>query len=154
MITNPSPLSFPGFHPTPGRPAYYDPQRQAWQVFGYAQVQRVLSDSTIFSSQRGRLDPQGDEFKRTGLNNLDPLQYRQLRAQLASTFTPRSVATFEPRIRRLAHDLLDTVIDRGGMEVMSDFATPLPLMIICELLGVPESDYHQLRQWSDASVAM
>jgi cytochrome P450 len=154
MTTSPSPISFPDFCPTPGRSAYYDQERQAWQVFGYAQVQRVLSDSATFSPISLRLGSQGDGHKRTSLNDFDPPQYRQLRAKLASAFTPRSVATFEPRIRRLAHDLLNMVLDRGAMDVISDFAAPLSLTVVCEMLGVPEVDYHQLRQWSDSSMAM
>src|SRR5579864_3865643 len=106
MTTSP----FPDFHPTPGRSAYYDSQLQAWQVFSYAQVQRVLSDFATFSSRlRGRLDPRGG-VESTGLNDLDPPQHRQLRSLVTQAFTPRMVATFEPRIRRLVNDLLDAVI--------------------------------------------
>jgi cytochrome P450 len=61
------------------------------------------------------------------------------------------VATFEPRITRLAHNLLDAVIDRGEMDIISDFAAPFPLIIIAEILGVPASDHRQLQQWSDES---
>ena len=152
MTTNPSSqssISFPNFHPTPGRPAYYDQQRHAWRVFRYAEVQRVLSDFTTFTANRGRLDP-ASQLKRAGLNDLDPPQHRQLRSLVMEAFTPRMVATFAPQITRLAHDLLDAVSDRGEMDVISDFAAPLPLIIISKMLGVPASDHHQLRQLSTA----
>jgi cytochrome P450 len=149
MTTSPSPISFPKFHPTPGKPAHYDQQRHAWQVFRYAEVQRVLSDYTTFTSNRGRLDPEGG-LKRAGINDLDPPQHRQLRSLVTDAFTPRRVATFEPQITRLAHDLLDAVIDRGEMDIISDFAAPLPLIVISRMLGVPASDHDQLRQLSNA----
>lgn len=154
MTTNPSSrssVSFPDFHPTPGLPASYDARRQAWHVFRYAQVQRVLSDYTTFSSNRGRLDPEDRGPNAASLLDLDPPRHRQLRSLIAQVFTPRMVATLEPRIVRLAHDLLDAVIDRGEMDIVSDFAAPLPLIVIDELLGVPASDRRQLMEWSMAS---
>src|SRR5436309_541516 len=83
MTTNPSSqslISFPDFHPTPGQPAYYDQQHQAWHVFRYAQVQRVLSDYTTFSSNRGRLDPEDRGPNTASLNDLDPPRHRQMRS--------------------------------------------------------------------------
>jgi len=149
-----SPVSFPNFHPTPGRPAYYDLQRQAWQVFRYAEVQRVLSDFATFSSNRGKLDPADRGPNMASLVDLDPPRHRQLRSLVTQAFTPRIVATFEPRITRLAHDLLDAVIDRGEMDVVSDFAALLPLIVIAEMLGVPANDHRQLKQWSDATAPL
>jgi cytochrome P450 len=157
MTTDPSSrssVSFPNFHPKPGCPAYYDEQRRSWQVFRYVEVQRVLSDYTTFSSQRGRLDPKGGPDTTANLNSLDPPQHRQLRSLVTQAFTPRMVARLEPQIIRLAHDLLDAVIDRGEMDVISDFAAPLPLTVIAEMLGMPASDHARLREWSDASVAI
>ncbi|HET8844673.1 MAG TPA: cytochrome P450, partial [Ktedonobacteraceae bacterium] len=152
MTPNPSsPVSFPGFHPTPGRPASYDEQRQAWRVFRYAEVQRVLSDFTTFSSNRGALDPEDRGPNVASLNDLDPPRHRQMRVLVTQAFTPRVVATFEPRVVRLAHELLDAVIDQGKMDIISDFAARLPLIVISEMLGVPAGDYAQLRRWSDES---
>ena len=152
MTMNPpsqSPVSFPNFHPTPGRPAYYDEQRHAWQVFRYEQVQRVLSDYTTFTSNRRGLDP-GGGVKRAGLNDLDPPHHRELRNLVTQAFTPRIVATFEPQIVRRTHDLLDAVIEQGEMDIIGDFAAPLSLTVISEVIGVPASDHHQLRQLSIA----
>jgi cytochrome P450 len=157
MTTNPSspsPVSFPDFYPTPGRPTFYDQQRQAWQVFRYAEVERVLSDYTTFSSKRGKLDPQDRGRNSASIVDLDPPRHRQLRSLVTQAFTPRMVETFEPRIIRLAHDLLDAVIDREEMDVMRDFATPLPMRVIAEMVGVPASDLALLRQWSLAAAPM
>jgi len=157
MTTNPSSqsaISFPNFHPTPGLPAYYDEQAQSWQVFRYAQVQRVLSDFATFSSRRGKLATNDEGPNTSSLNDLDPPQHQQLRALVMQAFTPRIVATFEPRITHLVNKLLEAVIDRREMDVISDFSALLPLIVIAEILGVPVSDHHYLRKLSDASIPM
>jgi hypothetical protein len=64
-------------------------------------------------------------------------------------FTPRVVAALEPRIRELARALLDAVIERGEMDVATDFSIPLPLMVIAEMIGIPTADRPQFRHWSD-----
>src|SRR5204862_4509882 len=112
MTTNSASQSstpFPDFHPTPGLPAYFDPQQQAWHVFRYAQVQRVLSDYATFSSNRGKLDPEDRGANAASMLDLDPPRHRQMRSLVAQAFTPRMVATLEPRITRVVHDLLDAV---------------------------------------------
>jgi cytochrome P450 len=95
-MVNSSASSFPGFHTMPGHPAYYDQQRKAWQVFRYAEVQRVLSDFDTFSSRRdGELTPDtsnGDTARKPGsMIDVDPPRHRQLRSLVAQAFTPRTV---------------------------------------------------------------
>src|SRR5947199_1740355 len=149
-----SAISFPNFHPTPGLPASYDEQAQSWQVFRYDQVQRVLSDFTTFSSRRGKITTDDEGPNANSLNDHDPPQHTQLRALVMQAFTPRVVATFEARILRLANNLLDAVIKRGTMDVIGDFSALLPLIVIAEMLGVPVSDHHYLRELYDASIAV
>ena len=152
--SSPSPVTFPNFNPTPGRSAYYDQQRLTWHVFRYTQLQRVLSDYTTFSSNRGKLDPEDRGANAASLLDLDPPRHRQLRSLVAQAFTPRMVATFDSHIVRLTHNLLDAVIDRGEMDIVSDLAAPLPLSVISEMLGVPTSDHRQLMEWSVASAPL
>jgi cytochrome P450 len=145
------PALFPGFEPSPGRAAYYDEQRQAWQVFRYHEVQRVLSDFTNFSSNRGRLMPSSSVIPTSAsMIELDPPRHNQLRSLVAQAFAPKAVAQLEPAIISLAHQLLDAVIDQGEMDVVKDFAALLPLLVICRLLGTPEEDRQQMRLWCDA----
>jgi cytochrome P450 len=140
--------TFPGFELAPGRAAYYDEQRQAWQVFRYYEVQRVLSDYTIFSSNRGRLDTTANTIPTSAsMLELDPPRHNHLRALVAQAFTPKAVAELEPAITNLAHQLLDAVIEQGEMDAVKDFAAPLPLLVINKLLGVPKEDQPQVRQW-------
>lgn len=145
-------VSFPGFAPTPGRPAYFDPDHGAWQVFGYRQVQRVLSDHTVFSSYRGGLDPQDTaDTGSASLTDLDPPRHRQLRSLMSSAFTARSVAQLEEWTEALAEELLAPFLDRGELDVVGDFAHHLPLRVIGRLAGFPTADLEQLREWGHAS---
>jgi cytochrome P450 len=143
--------TFPGYEPTPGRTAYYDEQRQAWQVFRYQEVQRVLSDYTLFTSNRGRLDNAADHIPTSSsMIELDPPRHNHLRSLVAQAFTPKAVTELEPAIRNLTHQLLDAVIEQGGMDAIKDFAALLPLLVINQLLGVPKVDQQRMRQWCSA----
>jgi cytochrome P450 len=128
---------------------YFDKARASWLVFRYDDVQRLLLDTSTFSSQRspnpdGTIDPiNGGSFI-----GLDPPRHRQLRSVMAQAFTPRSIALLEPRITSIVHALIDQVQDRGEMDVVDDLAFPLPITVIAELLGVPDSDREHFRQWT------
>ncbi|MBA3826057.1 MAG: cytochrome P450 [Ktedonobacterales bacterium] len=121
-----------------------------WHVFRYDDVQRVLSDYETFSSQEGRgggTDPLG-----ASIISLDPPRHRQLRTLAAMAFTPRAVAQLEPRIRAITNELLDAVVGRGTMDVITDLAYPLPVTVIAEMLGIPVADRARFKVWSDAIV--
>ena len=146
------PPLFPSFHPLPNRPAFYDEQRQVWLVFRYAEVQRVLSDYSTFSNDRGGLDPAQTQGSNrpvsTSLIAMDPPRHRLYRALVTQAFTPRTVAQLEPRITAVVHDLLDAVIERGEMDVIDDFSYPLSITVIAEMLGVPTADQEQFKLWT------
>jgi cytochrome P450 family 109 len=69
----------------------------------------------------------------------DPPYHRTLRAVVASAFTPMTISKL-PRIESITHDLLNHVIERGEMDLISDLAFPLPVSVIAELLGLPLED--------------
>lgn len=143
---------FPGFHPLPGQPAFYNEQRKFWCVFRYAEVQRVLSDYTTFSNDRGGLDPsQPQDPNRpasTNLISMDPPRHRLYRALVTQAFTPRTIAQLEPRITAIVHRLLDAVISQREMDVIDDFSYLLSVTVIAEMLGVPVADQEQFKQWT------
>ncbi len=148
------PPLFPGFQPLPNRAALYDEQRQVWLVFRYAEVQRVLSEYSTFSNDRGGLDPaQSRSSNQPTSNNLiamDPPRHRLYRALVTQAFTPRTIAQLEPRITTLVHRLLDAVIERGEMDVIDDFSYPLSITVIAEMLGIPTADQEQFKLWTSA----
>jgi cytochrome P450 len=124
------------------RPVSRDPRWGSWGVFDYDGVQRVLSDHQAFSSEYGDLS----------LLNTDPPRHRQLRNLVTEAFTPRTVEALRPRITQIVTQLLDQVAQRGQMDVIADFAVPLPVTVIAELLGIPLERREQFKRWSDAFV--
>ncbi len=132
-------------------PVYVDPPSGALSVFGYDDVQRVLSDYEAFSSERGRRD--GSSALGSSLISSDPPRHRQLRNLVTQAFTPRAVNQLAPRITEIVSDLLDQVASAGRMDFIEEFAYPLPVIVIAEMLGIPTAERAQFRRWSDAIVA-
>ncbi len=82
----------------------------------------------------------------------DPPTQTRLRRLVSRDFTPRRIRELEPRIREIAKNLIDAAERKGEFDVMADLANPLPVMVISDLLGVPQEDYHQFKNWSDKIV--
>jgi cytochrome P450 len=78
----------------------------------------------------------------------DPPDHTRLRALVSKAFTPRAVEAMRPRIQEIVNELLDRVVPTGTMDIIADLAYPLPVTVICEMLGVPVPDQGPIRQWS------
>jgi cytochrome P450 len=142
-----------------GSPVFYDPQLDTWHVFRYADVQRVLSEYATFSSSfegPAALSPASGRDGRTpigaSLIGTDPPRHRQLRALVSQAFTPRTIDALAPRITTIVNDLLDRVAGAGAMDLIGDFAYPLPVIVIAQLLGIPPEERDQFKSWTDAVV--
>jgi len=85
-----------------------------------------------------------------GLSMLDrdPPDHTRLRGLVSKAFTPRVVEGLRPRIQRIVDDLLDRATARGRMDLIEEFAYPIPVNVICEMLGVPVADHERFKQWS------
>ncbi|WP_018220879.1 cytochrome P450 [Salinispora pacifica] len=115
----------------------------------HATCSAVLRDPGMSSErQRATLAPAARGPRTRNFLHLDPPDHTRLRRLVSKVFTPRVVATMEPHIRRTTDDLLTAAAARGSMEVVADLAYPLPLRIICEVLGVPAEDHHLVQHWS------
>jgi cytochrome P450 len=137
------------------QPVTYDPRSSNWSVFRYDDVVRVLSDYTAFSSQvQGRNTQSVNQPFAASLINLDPPRHRQMRALVTQAFTPRAIEALAPRITAIVHDLLDRVAPSGHMDAVEDLSTPLPVIVIAELLGIPAADRERFKRWSDAIVSV
>ncbi len=79
---------------------------------------------------------------------LDPPDHTRLRGLVSKAFTPRVVEGLRPRVQSLVDELLATAATKGGLEVIEDFAYPLPVIVISEMLGVPAEDHEQFKAWS------
>ncbi len=141
-------------------PLWLDDSSGCWHVFRYADVHRILSDSTLFSSERPQrfsLDPThttaNGSIPRQELSKsliaMDPPQHRQYRGLVSAAFTPRAIAALKDRIAAITQELLDQVRQAGQMDLVADLAYPLPTIVIAELLGVPVSDRPHFKRWAD-----
>ncbi|RZT85070.1 cytochrome P450 [Pseudonocardia sediminis] len=132
---------------------------KAWLVSGYAQVREVLGDPGRFSNDLSHLAGTGIEALAEqdpgGLGFRDPPEHTRLRRLLTREFTVRRLSRLQPRIDALVTELLDDVEAAGpGADLVERFAVPLPSQVICELLGVPDSDRAEFERRSTARFDM
>jgi cytochrome P450 len=141
------------------KPVFYAEAFDVWVVSRYDDVRRVLMDPTRFSSAFQIRTPHTPapgvaEILAKGhpelpaLLNEDPPEHRRTRDLVAKTFTPRRIAMLEPRITAIVGELLDAMEPRGQTDLVADLATPLPLRVICELIGLPAGDAPRVRDWT------
>jgi cytochrome P450 len=137
-------------------PVLWDPVLHAWVVTSYAGVLEVLH---TFSAER---TPTPAQLKSMGMDALEPVaqvmvrqmlfkdapDHTRLRGLCASAFKARRVETLRAHIQDIADRLIDRVAPFGRMDVIADFANPLPAIVAAELLGLPASDHEQLKLWS------
>jgi cytochrome P450 len=79
---------------------------------------------------------------------MDPPDHTRLRSLVSKSFTPKRVDALRPRVQELVDQLIDDAIDRGSLEVVEEFAFPVPVIVICELLGVPIDEQETFKGWS------
>ncbi|MEM7016296.1 MAG: cytochrome P450 [Pseudomonadota bacterium] len=116
----------------------------------YEDVENALRDTETFSSEFG----QGPRFTPPIGMLSNPPQHTFYRGLVQQAFTPKMMAGLRPRIEALTNELIDEFIDKGECDLHDEFAFPLPVVIIAEILGVPTSDLPQFKHWSDMQVAM
>ena len=140
-----------------------DGQTSIWFVTGAAEVEQVLLDSQTFVRDPARVseelaaqfqnsDPRVRAITDNHMLNRDGDDHRRLRAIVSKAFTPRVIEALRPRVEAIAAELLDRVAAQGHMELIGDYAFPLPITVIAELLGVPTDRQDDFRRWSDAFV--
>ncbi|GHO59713.1 cytochrome P450 [Ktedonobacter robiniae] len=128
-------------------PVYQDEQTHLWQVFRYADVQKVATDYQHFSSEAVPGFSE-DSFLRDTVVAKDPPDHRKLRNLVNVAFTPRAVSRLDGLVAQITQELLDEALPLGKMDVVSDIAFPLPAKVIAEMLGVPREDWDIFRRWA------
>ncbi|PBC79293.1 cytochrome P450 [Streptomyces sp. TLI_235] len=140
--------------------SWYEPSRQ-WLVARHADVSALLRDRRLGRTYTHRYthaefgrpepDPAHEPFHTLndhGLLDLEAPDHTRIRRLVAKAFTPRRVESLRPTVARLADDLVTGLLADGGGDLIAAVAEPLPVAVIAEMLGVPESDRHLLRPWS------
>ncbi|WP_020661295.1 cytochrome P450 [Amycolatopsis benzoatilytica] len=128
----------------------------AWLATRYADARLVLGDRRFSRALAQESDePRMSAYRRPGgILGMDPPDHTRLRTLVAKAFTARRVEELRPRVARLADDLIEQLRQHGQPADLVDlYALPIPVAVICELLGVPVSDRPQFREWSDAALS-
>ncbi|MEV4756666.1 cytochrome P450 [Micromonospora sp. NPDC049559] len=132
----------------------------AWLVTRYEDAQRALGDPRLgkrssaggFSYQRMLPEDVARAVSRH-LLALDPPDHTRLRRLVSGAFTARRMAALRPRIEGLAEELLDGMSGADRVDLIESYALPLPIQVLCDLLGVPSEDQADFRSWTNAIVA-
>ncbi|MFD9332372.1 cytochrome P450 [Streptomyces sp. NPDC060065] len=143
-----------------GRVHYFEPTKQ-WLVPHHADVSALLRDRRLGRTYQHRFTH--EDFGRTapspehepfhvlndhGMLDLEPPDHTRIRRLVSKAFTPRTVERLKPYVDQLAGELVGRLVAAGGGDLLTDVAEPLPVSVIAEMLGIPESDRAPLRPWS------
>ena len=145
------------------RPVYWADELHGWVVTGYDDVYGALRDHGRFSSDRidrllgSRVPPEALKIiapfvalASRWMWMVDPPDHTRVRRTFNHGFTPRAVRRLRPLVEETVGDLLDAVADRGSMDLIADFAYPLPATVLADVYGIPRADAPLLKEWSDA----
>src|SRR5439155_5063851 len=147
---------YPGYHLLRAWEPVHQPFPGVWLLTRYADAVAVLRDPGMGSDFRRSegyrqfVESLGQAFveREPSMLFTDPPDHTRLRTLVNSAFSARVIEGLRPRIRQLAEDLVDATTGRAHMDVVSDLAYPLPVTVICEMLGVPRSDHGRFTAWS------
>jgi cytochrome P450 len=138
-------------------------KREAWLVTRYDDVLAALRDERLVKNLANAMASEEQKkqpwvpgiFRPLGnvLSNLDGADHRRLRALVQQAFTPRLIERMRTRAEQVSDKLLDAAQPRGRMELIREYARPLPATIIAEILGIPATDRRAFQRWSNALIA-
>jgi len=152
-------------------PAFYDERWGLTFFTRHAEVHAILRDrrygrdvrhavprDEIDQEALGRIYPEQYpawvQYIREAFIDFEPPDHTRLRRLVQSAFTKRASESYRPRLAAEAENLLDRALEEGRMDAVEDYATPIPLTMIADLMGVPSSDQQQLVDWSHAIVRL
>lgn len=135
-------------------PVHFQQATGSWFVTRYDDVLSVLSDRRYSADRFHLSEPEmlaSPLIRALGSMMLfkDPPAHTRMRSLVSKAFTPRAVTDMRPRTQTIAAELIERRADTGTMDVIEDFAAPLPVTVIASMLGIPPSDYPLFKRWSD-----
>lgn len=125
----------------------------AWIVTRYEDAVVILKDQRFIKDATKLMDDDSSQniMAKTMLFS-DPPDHRRLRSLVQQAFTPRMIEGLRERIEEITNELLDEIQRKNEIDFIDEFAFPLPIIVICEMLGVPTEDRNKFRDWSNTLV--
>ncbi len=141
-------------------PVFYNKVLDAWVVTRYDDIVAVMRDTSRFSSRDAlyvgpmpdevaHLLPKGYPWDHPSLVNCDPPDHTRIRKLANQAFKPSVIAAREPEIRAIADGLIDSFVADGNVDLVERLAMPLPAVVVCRLLSVPDEDAPQIQGWAE-----
>jgi cytochrome P450 len=131
----------------------------AWLITGYDETRQALHDPRLIKSEEtlvntggGRLPPETFAAMNRHMLNSNPPDHARLRRLVTAAFTRRRIEQLAPRIQQITDELLDAMATEAQVELIDSFACPLPITVICELLGIPAERQAEFHDWSSIVV--
>jgi cytochrome P450 len=142
---------------------YYIEGLNSWVLTTHEDAMWLFKDPRFTKDNRKITPLEGEEhaiqeaMESATMRNMlmtDPPDHTRLRSLVSKAFTPRMIELLRPRVQQIADELLDAVQDRGTMDIITEFAFPLPITVILEMLGIPSADRQKFRGWTQAIISM
>ena len=148
-------------------PVYWSESIGGWILTQYDDIITTFKDVDPYANEgrlakvvdylppetRARFKAFENHYRTKGLIFSDPPDHTRLRTLVTKAFTPRVVESMRTRIQAITDELLDAVQDAGQMDLMRDFAIPLPATVLAEIYGAPVTDRLKIRRWAEALLA-
>jgi len=128
-----------------------------WVVTRHEDIVEISRDHELWSMEKGgfMISTQTEEdlmMMRLSILNMDPPRHDRMRRLISAGFTPRQIRHLIDQISVHATEIVDSICHKGEIDLVEEVSTHLPLMMICEMLGIPEQDYGRMKLWSDQLV--
>lgn len=124
---------------------------RSWLLTKHADVRLVSRDTDTFTSSKGNTLVEAEAGPNSAmLPGIDPPRHVHFRKLINQGFTVRNVQRLEPRMRLVARDIVDTIIDKGEFDAVTDISAEMSLQVIADVLGVPAEDRMNVFRWSNA----
>lgn len=137
-------------------PIHYNKETNTWNVFRYQDVKLVLSKHEVFSSVGNRSttavgasNKEGSIPEKVNISGIDPPNHKKNRSLLSAAFTPRSLKGWESRIQQIADKLIDDLKASSTVDIVTQFSSLFPTMVMADLIGVPSTDSLMYKRWVD-----
>ncbi|MHB2029403.1 MAG: cytochrome P450, partial [Acidimicrobiales bacterium] len=116
----------------------------------HVEMTHKVSSASFEDRENSSIEDISEEYEKRSFLVRDPPDHTRLRGLVAKAFTPKVVESLRCRTQEVVDELIDSALQQGSVDLVDQFAYPLPVRVICDLLGVPVADHERFKIWSHA----